>query len=211
MTGWLDAVAELGRRARIAHVDWLLVGSAASAMHGVEVEPADVDVLVRRPSDVALIAGHLYDVAEQATSERNPKTFVSSIREPLLWFRKRDHSWTLGRWHLDGVLVEVAHISGPPADLVETWGDRVWNVRHDVTLDGVTAPCVPLEVQVATALVRNDVGRRRALTTTLGQGTVDVRLLTEALLGRGFRPESIADHPDVLELLPARMRPRRGA
>lgn len=210
MTAWLDAVAEFGRRAWLAHVDWMLVGSAASALQGARIEPADIDVLVRRPIDVALLAGHLYDLAETTPTGRERPTFRSSVPEPLLWYEEDGWSWTFGRWFLGGIRLEVAHIIGPPSDLVETWGDRVWEVRRDVTVDGVTAPCVPLEVQVATAMARKDEPRRHRLTDALLVQQVDARLLTEAMLGRGYhRPDTITHYPDVLALLPARMRPKR--
>ncbi|HHU37942.1 MAG TPA: hypothetical protein GXZ45_01440 [Propionibacterium sp.] len=209
MTPWLDAVAEFGRRAWSAHVDWMVVGSAASAMQGARVEPADVDILVRRPSDVALLAGHLYDLAVREAVGRDRATFLSSIPEPLLWYHEDGWSWTFGRWQLGDMRVEVAHIDGPPADLVETRGDRIWEVRRDVTLNGVTTPCVPLEVQVATAMHLGDEDRRYRLTDALLSRHAEPRLLVESLLGRGFRPHTLGPYPDVLMLLPPGMRPTR--
>lgn len=202
MTPWLDAVAEFGRRAWLAHIDWLLVGSAASAMQGAAVEPQDVDVLVRRPIDVALLSGHLHDLAAPTASDRDPDTFLSSVREPLLWYQRHGWSWTFGRWLWRGLRVEVAHLDGPTDTLAETWGDHVWQVRRDVTASGVTAPCVPLEVQVATAIARGDEPRRRALTGALATLKHDRRLLAEALLGRGFRAHQVAGLDDVAPLLP---------
>lgn len=210
MSPWLDAVAEVSRRAWDAHVDWMLVGSAASAFQGVRVAPADVDVLVRTPSDVARLAAHLDDLAVPAATGRDPVTFLSSHGEPLLSTAADGAVWALGRWVVGGVPLEVAHLQplAPAAPgLAETWGPRVWEVRRDVTAHGLTVPCVPLEVQVVTAHVRGDAGRRDAIAAALRVRGVDGPLLAEALRGRGYTPASVAKDPVLVALLPPNLRP----
>jgi hypothetical protein len=44
--GWSDALRELAARLERTDVEWMLVGSAATALRGAAVEPEDVDVAV---------------------------------------------------------------------------------------------------------------------------------------------------------------------
>lgn len=209
MTAWLDVVDLIAQRAWSARVDWMLVGSAASAFQGVPLDPADVDVLMRTPSDVATLAGHLNDLAMPEPTPRHPASFLSSRAEPLLAYEAGGEAWTLGRWVVGGVRLEVAHISPtePTEGLVETHGTRVWEVKIDVTYRGITVPCVPLEVQLATAFVSDKPGRREALATVLKARGVNDMLLLDALKGRGFTPASLGQHPELVAMLPAGLRP----
>lgn len=205
---WLDAVALVSRRAWEAGVEWMLVGSAASAFQGVDIEPADVEVLVRTPTGAAILAGHLHEFAAPTPTGRDPRTFLSSHAEPLLAYVADGATWTVGRWPMEGVHVEIAHLAVPDAAaLVETRGTRVWDVRRDATVGSLTVPVVPLEVQLATAFVREDKVRRAALAQALAQRGSHDGLLAEALRGRGFTPASVASDPELLALLPARLRP----
>lgn len=209
MSTWLDVVDTVARRAWDAHVDWMLVGDAAAAFQGVALEPGEVDVLVRTPSAVATLAGHLFDLAVTDPTPHHPAAFLSSHDEPLLAYDDRGVAWTLGRWLVDGVRLEVAHLeaSEPVTGLVETRGTRVWEVRRDVTAHGLTVPVAPLEVLVASAFAADNPRRRQDVAAALKNRWVDNGLFAEALRGRGFTPASVARHPELLELLPAGLRP----
>lgn len=208
MSAWLEAVAEVSRRAWGARTDWLLVGDAAAAFQGAALEPSGVDVGVRTPSDAARLAAHLADLAVAEPTAHDPITFRSSLAEPLLSFADDRGVWALGRWVVGGVRLEITHLSPPaPVGLQEVAGERVWQVRRDVAAHGLTVPCVPLEVQVVTAHVRRDAARRDAIAAALQRRSVDGTLLAEALRGQGYTPASIAHEPALIALLPPQLRP----
>ena len=168
----------------------MLVGSAASAIHGVHLQPGDVDVLAHTAADVSLIAAVLPLDRQAAAGPAIPQTFVSSQSRPVLRFG--DGAWTLARWLIDGTKVEVAHIAGDDGLLEETKGSAIWRHRQWVTWHGHQLPIVPLEVQLATMLRRDQTRRSRATAAHLQKRGHDRSLLTRALSDQGIDSSVIA-------------------
>ena len=104
-----------------AGVDWMLVGSAATAIRGAAIVPGDIDVAMPTPSAVRTAATHLPGRTDRSPTT-DPRTWFSSAQEPVLTFG----NWTFGRWMLAGVKVELAHIDRGATDLfIETFTTAV--------------------------------------------------------------------------------------
>lgn len=187
---WRSALLEFALLVGPVPAEWMLVGSAATAIRGVPVRPGDVDVLARRPEDVERIASVMPSV-DDALDDTEPGTFLSSRGTPVLTFG--EGSWVLGRWHLSDVKVEVAHIRSDSSEedlLLETSGDPVWSERSLVELQGVSIPTVPVEVQIATMMMRDQHERLAQTLERVETPDLRISLLRRALSDRGLTDTS---------------------
>jgi hypothetical protein len=90
-------------------------------------------------------------------------------------------------------------VDAPDRLLDETSGDAVWAECEVVDLvEGLRLPIVPLEVQIATMVARQQHERLGAVAQVLGVSDLRVDLLRQALTDRGF---------DDLSALPEALRP----
>jgi hypothetical protein len=195
--GWQDALRELALRLGRTDVEWMLIGSAATALHGVELEPGDLDVAVATPAGVRA-AAHVLPCRRQRSPTTAPGLWFSSREEPILTFGDPAGTrWTFGRWMLGDTKVELAHLAGqaPPEKLIETSGTAVWNARTSLEWNGVRIPVVPLEVQLATMIVRDQADRLRATLEAIDDASLNVAMLRRALADRAVPsiPEAIHD------------------
>ncbi|WP_454149038.1 hypothetical protein [Microbacterium lacticum] len=112
--------------------------------------------------------------------------FLSAPDRPLL--ATPDGSWLFGRWWIDGGKLEVARIriDIPPSSVVETMGSGVWMTRRSVDWRGRDVPVVPLEVQLATVVLRGQIGREHAIRARLAEQGTDQTLLAQAFADRGI-------------------------
>lgn len=190
---FLQAVAGSGAR-------WLLVGSAASALQGVDVQPGDVDVLARSPLDVDRIARSLLPFAVPTGTGTLPTDFLSARDQPVLCFD--GGRWTLGRWRVRGVTVEVACIQNPGAEhrLLETTGNPVWQRCRRVIWDGHELAVVPLEVQLATLISRRYDGRIEGVARALVRRGFDRDLLAQAIRDRHLDSADLLRYSQVSAL-----------
>lgn len=168
-------------------VRWMLVGSAATRLHGVDVDPGDVDVLVhpQTPDDALLrLASALSDHAVDGPASQSLEHFMSSRDQSLL----ASGAWLLGRWMIDGHKLEVARIREPidPTTLLETHGLAIWSLREVVEWRGWSVPVVPLEVQLATVVLRGQADREKSVRAALTERGYDRELRERAMVARGL-------------------------
>lgn len=170
-------------------VSWMLVGSTATRVHGAYVEPADVDILVHpdTPEDaVHRLVDDLSSYAVDGPASQDLEDFLSTHDQPML----ASGDWLFGRWMVGGCKVEVARIraSTDPLSLIETQGLLVWTLREVVEWRGRSLPVVPLEVQVATIVLRGQTARERAARNALKERGFNQELLDRAMVARGLYP-----------------------
>ncbi|MFC9688697.1 hypothetical protein ACFTSF_09160 [Kribbella sp. NPDC056951] len=185
-TPWASALTTVADHLTSNHLKWLLLGSAATTLHGVPLTPADLDIAVRTPADVHRAAAVM----------PTPGTITE--------FSHDGESWTLGRWSIAGVKVELAFIDAPAvADLLlEARSLAVWPERVTLHCDGRPIPTVPIEVQLATMVAREQAERIEA---TLGAiGALNLPLLRRALADRQADVPSMTV-PESLQVLLARV------
>jgi hypothetical protein len=198
---WLNALHELAARLEPTDVRWMLVGSAATALRVAAIEPGDLDIAVATSDGVRAAAKVLPSRADQSAS--SDELWFSSLSEPTTTFTSDpDARWTFGRWLLAGIKVELAHIDGgaPPDLLRETSGTPVWDERTQVSLDGVRIPIVPIEVQLATMIFREQDDRLQTTLSALNPASIDLALLRRAVADRqeGEPPLRV---PDAIQQL----------
>lgn len=167
----------------------MLVGSAATRLHGADVDPADVDILVHpeTPDDALLrLAGALSDHVVDGPASQNLEHFMSTRDQSLL----AAGAWLFGRWMIDGCKLEVARIQEPvdPSSLLETHGLVIWSFREDIEWRGRSLPVVPLEVQLATVVVRGQTEREKTVRAALTERGYDHELQERAMVARGLDP-----------------------
>ena len=160
-------------------IEWMLLGSAATALHGVAIVPGDIDIAVLAADDVARAATVLPTPVE--CDEQSD--WISTAAEPTLQFDHASERWTFGRWMIDGVKVELAHIDAPAvaALMIETRAPLVWRERQTLDCHGQPVPTVPIEVQLATMIARHQDTRIDATTAAIDTSRFNMRLLRRAI------------------------------
>ena len=112
-----------------------VLGSAATALRGAAIVPGDIDIAILAADDVTRAAAVLPtpDAPERVESdELVPADWISTVAEPTLHFGHAGERWTFGRWFIDGVKVELAHIDAPAVVglMIETRAPLVWHERE---------------------------------------------------------------------------------
>src|SRR5687767_10979519 len=128
---WIAVLATVAEQLNESHIEWMLVGSAATALRGAAIVPGDIDIAVLEAADVARAATVLPTPNGPLVGSHDPADWVSTAAEPTLRFEHAGERWTFGKWMIDGVKVEVAHIDAPvvAALMIETRALLVWHER----------------------------------------------------------------------------------
>ncbi len=160
LTPVLDDVVRLSERIR-------LVGTASSALRGIDLPVADVDILARDRDTVD----------ELVTASGSPPATV--IATPFGQQYLADH-------HLAGVPVQFSTVESDVSGrrrLAECVGETPWRYFSLVTVAGRPLPCVASELRVASDLMRGREDRWRPIAAHLVATGFDVELLRQAVLG----------------------------
>ena len=167
-----------------------VIGSAASALQGCEVSPRDIDLLAIQP-------GVVYRFAELMTAHTPPRCehppghadWLSSVELPVS-AGPDDYGfvWHFGRWLVESVKVEMAHIVAPEGFPTSEDGAGIWEAGPEIWphLRRVSFACyqvrvVPLEIQLETSLQRGLEERLAAIQAVLQTEGADSGLLQRAL------------------------------
>lgn len=181
---WESALEYTAERLNHVGVSWMLVGSAATAIHGATLSPGDIDILLPTPAAVHVAAGVLPSRPEPwATSD--PGTWQSSVAHPVLtWTDGTDTTWTFGRWTVEGTKVELANLqsAAPSRGLIETRPSNSMAIER--TWHGLRLPIVPLEVQLGTMVVRDQQDRLRAVLAVTPARALDAAMLRRVIADR---------------------------
>ncbi len=193
MSNWRAALVAFAEAVRPFDLRWMLVGSAATLLHGVAgISPDDVDVLVHPDTQDATLL-HLANELTVAHPSSIPSgetldTFLSTPDHPLF----ASDPWLFGRWHVDGAKLEVARIRASlDSGIAETHGRKAWQHRQWVSWEGLPIPVIPLEIQWATITLRGQQDRLAAIAAT-PKTSWNEELARQALTDRGLDPE---EHP----------------
>jgi hypothetical protein len=166
------------------HIEWMLLGSAATALRGAAIIPGDIDIALLAADDVTRAATVLPtpDVPEVVESDES-SGWISTAAEPTLQFGHTGEQWTFGRWIIDGIKVELAHIDAPTvaALMIETRAPLVWHERETLKCHGQPIPTVPIEVQLATMIARQQDARIDATIAAIDPTLLNVPLLRRAI------------------------------
>jgi hypothetical protein len=183
---WTTVLAAVAEQLNGSRIEWMLLGSAATALRGAAIVPGDIDIAVLAADDVTRAATVLPtpDAPELVESdELVPSDWISTVAEPTLQFGHAGEQWTFGRWFIDRVKVELAHIDAPTvaALMIETRAPLVWRARETLHCHGQPIPAVPIEVQLATMIARQLDARIDATIAAFDTTRLNVSLLRRAI------------------------------
>jgi len=181
---WTTALATVAEQLNRNHIEWMLLGSAATALRGAAIVPGDIDIAVLAAEDVTRAATVLPmpDTPEPAEPDE-PSAWISTAAEPTLQFGDTGERWTFGRWFINGVKVELAHIDAPAVAelMIETRAPLVWRERETLHCHGQPVPTVPIEAQLATMIARQQDARINATIAAIDSTRLNVPLLRRAI------------------------------
>ncbi|HWO78211.1 MAG TPA: hypothetical protein VNM69_20280 [Bacillus sp. (in: firmicutes)] len=177
------------------NIDWIIVGSVGSVLQGCDMEPGDIDIYVKEQEGVTEFAELLQSFSLSEISEnRASHTWLSSKDEPV--FHEtflNGFSWSKARWIIDGVDVEVVHISNPAGIPDSTAGDGIWeggkyiwDLSKHVKFGNYSIPVVPLEIQLESNFRRNRHDRAEAILATLKDKGYSDELIRKALSAKNL-------------------------
>ncbi|MDN5726305.1 MAG: hypothetical protein L0G99_10310 [Propionibacteriales bacterium] len=206
---WEMTLEQVVDRLKRIDATWMLVGSAATAIRGAAIVPGDIDILVSSGDGVRMAAG-LLPIRSEPWPDEDPESWRSSLDQPVLtWVDTTKTAWTFGRWMINNTKVELANRQpvhhrpgGPGTRLTET--DASPSLANHVRWHHRIVPIVPVELQLATMIVRGHHGRLAATLTG-----IDLTSLDSVLLRRAFAVREIdATDPRVPTTLHDHLRHR---
>ena len=194
---WTTTLATVAEALNGARIEWMLLGSAATALRGVAIVPGDIDIAVLTADDIT----HAAAVLPTPSEPPDPNLWFSTLAQPSLEWGDADERWYFGRWMINDVKVELAHIDAPDvADLmVETRSPLVWRERQTLTCHGHPIPTVPVEVQLATMMARHQHTR---IDATITHAPLDRQLLRRAITDKQSEIPGLAVPEPLRKLLP---------
>ena len=180
-----------------------VIGSVASALQGCQVSPRDLDLLAIRPEEVTRFAELMWAYTPKHVEHPADHADWLSSQETPLSTGPDDHGfvWHFGRWMVDDVKVEMAHIAPPEgfamsADGAGIWeaGPEIWPHIRMAPFGGRPVPVVPLEIQLETCLSRELVDRVAEIIAVFREGGYDRELVEKALA-----PERLEEFEALME------------
>ena len=128
---FLTVLRELHKRLTGADIDWAVTGSCGFAVHGVPIEPNDIDIQT-----------------DKAGAYRVQELFAESVTRPVRLCTSVNIRSHLGALRLEGVQVEIM------GDVQKRCGDGTWEApvnvgRHKqlIEVEGVQVPVLSLEYE----------------------------------------------------------------
>ena len=184
-SGWRMALQHAVVRLADTRIEWLVIGSAASALQGVEIEPRDVDLLFRTREDLMAFVRKMHGLTPSSPEvPLSVEDWRSSQAQPI----KTEtfpgaFTWHKAAWDIEGVRLDATAIenNGVPDSLhgdgVWEGGDHVWSF----VTRAQDLPVVALEVQLESCLRRDLDSRARAIAVCLQRSGYAVERLVQVL------------------------------
>ena len=184
-SGWRMALQHAVVRLADTRIEWLVIGSAASALQGVEIEPRDVDLLFRTREDLMAFVRKMHGLTPSSPeAPLSVEDWRSAQAQPI----KTEtfpgaFTWHKAAWDIEGVRLDATAIenNGVPDSLhgdgVREGGDHGWSV----VTRAQDLPVVALEVQLESCLRRDLDSRARAIAVCLQHSGYAVERLVQVL------------------------------
>ena len=184
-SGWRMALQHAVVRLADTRIEWLVIGSAASALQGVEIEPRDVDLLFRTREDLMAFVRKMHGLTPSSPeAPLSVEDWRSSQAQPI----KTEtfpgaFTWHKAAWDIEGVRLDAtaSENNGVPDSLhgdgVWEGGDHVWSF----VTRAQDLPVVALEVQLESCLRRDLDSRARAIAVCLQHSGYAVERLVQVL------------------------------
>lgn len=181
-------------------INWVIMGSIATVLHGIDIIPNDVDILTRSPKGVYKFAELMEDYTVPKCDEKpvhyNEK-WRSSKELPVIADEPnpREAVWYFGRWFINNFKIECAHIT-PPEDYRSSrnphhgiWegGPEIWPHLRMIKFKSYLVPVLPLEIQLETNFRRDYTERINKIISYFKKNSYDRELLRESLSEENMR------------------------
>jgi len=149
------------------NINWMIMGSSATALQGCQVTPNDIDIIFEKPVGVLHLAQLMMDYTVDQTDEvaaHFNNNWQSSKQVPVIIDEdnSKEDCWHFARWFINDFKIEAAHIK-PPLDYLSNkkensgiWegGPEIWLYVKRVKYGRYSIPVIPLEIQLQTNLQR---------------------------------------------------------
>lgn len=177
-------------------VRWMIVGSAASALWGVKVQPNNVDIRTQTPEGVEAFRELLitYSLPQgavpisSALTEPLPSWRSNLDQQLAVWGEPTGGRYWLGCWQIGAGVVNVRCMVYPPGSdkLVEYYGDPVWQLVKMLPFEDWQVPVCPLEIHLAYVAKQGQSERVRKIADyfNANPGTLNKQLLERAMHDR---------------------------
>ena len=184
-SGWRMALQHAVVRLADTRIEWLVIGAAASARQGGEIEPRDVELLFRTREDLMAFVRKMHGLTPSSPeAPLSVEDWRSSQAQPI----KTEtfpgaFTWHKAAWDIEGVRLDATAIenNGVPDSLhgdgVWEGGDHVWSF----VTRAQDLPVVALEVQLESCLRRDLDSRARAIAVCLQHSGYAVERLVQVL------------------------------
>jgi hypothetical protein len=201
---WATALGLAAALLNRSRIPWMLVGSAATALRGVVIEPNDLDIAVNSAQDVVLAAKLMTSPGLEKSQDPEAAWF-STASAPTLSFGSPGEQWTFGRCLIDDFRLEIAYIDSPgtAALYLETRSPLSWNDREFLLCRDHAVPTVPIEPQLATMIARRQADRIEATLEAIDLGSVDRSRLLRALEDKRLEVPDLSIPAEIQALLTA--------
>ena len=190
-------------RAQSEELEWVVVGSVATALQRCRVTPHDIDIITRVPEHVFRFAELMRPFAAKECAAESPENgpWWSTEEKPVFVGSYWDLDWHYAAWDIDDSLVSVVHVVAPGGhpgfrDTGGVWecDPSIWPRIKSVTFGGRAVPVVPLEIQLETNMARGYTFSGESLEGRIAEM---IRVLTEegsdrSLLEWALRDEHFA-------------------
>jgi hypothetical protein len=154
-------------------VNYCLIGTAASMLHGVPLYAGDVDFLMKERTHV-----DAFSVALSSFPALTPPTLLHGGKQYY------------AAYNVNGIQVEASTVEGI-TDYVysETLGDAPWKYQTLITVGPYRVPTIALELRLATELMRDRPDRYEPMISWMKQNGCDADLLGHAIDALRLSPE----------------------
>lgn len=192
MTSWEKALSTICEKNLQSDsvIEWILVGSVGSVLQRCEMKPGDIDLYVKHQKGVSQFAElfHEYSLDAKCEFPYGDKWYSSKDEPTFTEIFPSGFSWTKGRWTIEGVNVEVVHIShsaGIPDSLngdgIWEGGQYIWSLYKNVKFGPYMIRTIPLEIQLESNMRRKRQDRVDSILAALKKHGYDRKLLSQAL------------------------------
>lgn len=169
-------------------VPWLLSGEAALALQGVRIEPEVIVFRAISPVAAAYFtqfmkpfeaSAHSATVVYRRGGNLAPSdSWRSNIHQRIVAWSAGGRACWLGRWHVEGVPVQVSYIQSIHPDPVAL---TLKGSAKCVRFEGMDVPVVPLEYLLANSTLKNDTVQTQRILHTMRSSGYSAAHLQKAL------------------------------
>lgn len=169
----------------VTDIVWIVAGSAASLIQGCNLQPHDIDILVKRSDDVDKIA-HLF--TDFLPESNQPLIFNKnwiSTKEIAVYYMNGDKDkWSYARLNIHGIQIEISNTASH--EYLEL-SPVVWEIRRYENYHGMSIPVVPLELQLHSNHEMKKLDRISKIKDVIKLKNLDLQFLENYLTDSDYR------------------------